>query len=171
MPHTVGSPSRRARWPWLLAFVAIAALAAYALRTPEPLRTAIALASAVCGPADERTALLERHLASKLELRVTDADGESSTHTYERAELALALAEWNAARPGCVFTLEEQHLGSESAGARWVEGTITYSDSQPSDIHGERRSVRARFSMTSEVPVLERLVLGAPERREPEARP
>ena len=48
---------------------------------------------------------------------------------------------------------------------------LEYSDSQPSDLHGRRRSLRALFREVGGEQRLERLVLGPVERRLPEARP
>lgn len=170
---------------WVLAVLGCAVIAYYACRTPEPARTALALASGLCsGSRAERQDLISAHVAPVLEIEVA---GEE-TRSLARRALAQQLDELRAHSRGCELSLRDWEVRSGTGGAAWVEGVIEYSASQPSDLHALRRRVRALFAPASarsegrrgsdgrprsdtQGPQLERVVLGRLERREPEARP
>ena len=73
--------------------------------------------------------------------------------------------------PRCSFSLDDWTIRDASAGSAWLEGRLEWSGSQPSDLHAERRPVRALFREVDGEQRLERMVLGPVERRLPEARP
>jgi hypothetical protein len=152
--------------------VAGAALAAYFIfRTPEPARTGLDLVALVCARSPERAAALERHVAEPLELVVPPEDALEGDRAMSHSALTAELTRLDVFFPGCSFSLEDWTIRPGSAGSAWLEGTLAYSDSQPSDLHGQRRPLRALFADSGGVWRLERVVLGRVERRVPEARP
>jgi hypothetical protein len=160
---------RDAAWA---AGVAVAAVAAFFIfRTPEPARTGLDLVALVCTRSAERAAALERHVAEPLELVVPPEDALDEDRAMSRAALANELTRLDVFHPGCSFSLEDWAIRPGSPGTAWLEGTLEYSDSQPSDLHGQRRPLRALFRDAGEVWRLERVVLGRVERTLPEARP
>jgi hypothetical protein len=152
--------------------VAGAAVAAYFFfRTPEPARTGLDLVALVCTQSPERAAALERHVAEPLELVVPAEDALEGDREMSHAALAAELTRLDVFSPGCSFSLEDWTIGAGSAGTAWLDGTLVYSDSQPSDLHGQRRPLRALFGDAGGVWRLQRVLLGRIERRLPEARP
>ena len=183
-----------ALWGALGGAVALAATVFF--REPEPVRTALELVDVACGasPAEQRR-LLEEHIADSLEVAIdpSGADEEEPTAldrlqaglsarsgravddasevSWTPAELSSKLAELNALSPHCQLNLHDYSVHPGSDGTEWLEGDLDYSDSQPGDLHAERRRVRAQFRQNGDRVHLERLLLGKVERRVPEARP
>jgi hypothetical protein len=165
-------------------------------RDPEPARTALELVDVACGasPAAQRR-LLEEHVADELRIEIDDSgedegepsaldrvqaglslrsartDDDASEFTWTQAELRQKLAELNALSPHCRLSLSNYSLHTAHDGSEWVHGELDYSASQPGDLHAERRRVRAQFRRSGDQVQLQRLLLGAVERRVPEARP
>ena len=154
---------------WALGITGAAVAAYFVFRTPEPARTGLALLDLVCSRSAARAEAVQRHVAEPLELALP-AGEDDGPRTLSHAELMGRLAELDALAPGCVFELEEWTIRGGS-GAVWHEGMLVYSDSQPSDLHGRRRPLRAFFREDGGTWQLERAVLGPRERRLPEARP
>jgi len=149
--------------------IGVAALAAYFIfRTPEPARTGLELIALVCERSPERAEALVRHVADPLQLLVPE---EGAERTLSQSDLGDELARLDAFFPGCSFNLVEWSIRPGARGAAWLEGELWYSDSQPSDLHGQRRPLRALFREEGGQQRLERVVLGPVERRLPEARP
>jgi len=149
-----------------------AAVGAFFLfRTPEPARTGLTLLDAVCGKADERRSMIERHVAEPLELSLVDVSAEVDERQYSRQELGQELARLDTLWPACAFSLHDWRIRAHGKDAHWLEGELEYSDSQPSDLHGRRRPLRALFREVEGGYRLERVSLGSLERRLPEARP
>lgn len=162
-------------WPdllWALG-IAVAAVAAFFLfRTPEPARTGLELVRVVCGSAEERRELFERHVLDPLEVRALEpSEALEAEREYSREELSRELAALNAVWPSCSFSLNDWKVRPHTRGAEWLEGTLEYSASEVTDLHRQRREVRALFRDVDGQPRLERLVLGELERSLPEARP
>jgi hypothetical protein len=152
--------------------VAGAALAAFFIfRTPEPARTGLDLVALVCTRSPERAAALERHVAEPLELVVPPEDALAGDSELSHAALAAELTRLDVFSPGCSFRLEDWTIRAASPDTAWLEGVLEYSSSEPSDLHGQRRSLRALFGDADGVWRLERVVLGRIERNLPEARP
>jgi hypothetical protein len=160
---------RDAAWAAGVAGAAVAAF--FIFRTPEPARTALELVALMCRQSPERGAALERHVTEPLELVVPPEDALEEDRAMSHTALAAELTRLDVFAPGCSFSLEDWTLRAGSAGTTWLEGTLAYSDSQPSDLHGLRRPLRALFRDAGGVWRLERLVLGRLERTLPEARP
>lgn len=178
---------------WLTAVLGGAVFAYHACQAPEPARTALTLASAVCDAAPrDREQLIAAHVAPVLE--VEDAEQGAEVRSWSRAELSAKLRELDVMRPSCEVSLRDWELRAPTRGAVWVEGVLDYSASQPSDLHALRRNVRALFSAppaehratadergegprrdssrsSEENLVLTRLELGPVQRHDPEARP
>jgi hypothetical protein len=152
--------------------VAVAAVAAFFIfRTPEPARTGLDLVALVCSRSPERAKAVEQHVAEPLQLIVPSEDALPVEGELSRASLVAELARLDAFVQGCSFSLEDWTIRPGSAGNAWLEGTLEYSNSQPSDLHGQRRPLRASFAEVAGVWRLERLVLGRAEKALPEARP
>lgn len=156
---------------WAIGVLAAAVAAFFLFRTPEPARTGLDLIALVCSRTPERAAALERHVAEPLELVVPPEDALESDHEMSRAALAAELTRLDVFAPGCSFRLDDWTTHVGTPGTAWLEGTLEYSESQPSDLHGQRRSLRALFRDVGGVQRLERVVLGRAERSLPEARP
>jgi hypothetical protein len=167
---------------WAVGVAGAATAAFFIFRTPEPARTGLDLVALTCSPSAERAAALERHVAEPLELVVPPEDALESDLEMSHAALAAELARldtflgWGAQNgkqrfSGCSFSLEDWTIRPAAGGKAWLEGILEYSDSQPSDLHGQRRTMRALFGEAAGVWRLERLVLGRVERSLPEARP
>lgn len=157
---------------WAVGIAATATLVYFASHTPEPARTGLDLVAAVCeGDGRERAELIEAHVVATLEVWSSDGVGDEQARTLERRQLVAELLAFNAARPHCACSLEDWRTRPEDNGSQWLEGTLEYSDSQASDLHVQRRPLRALFRDVASQPRLERLVLGPIERRQPEARP
>jgi len=174
---------------------AVALGATLLFRDPEPARTALELVDVACGasPAEQRR-LLKEHVADALSIEI-DQSGEDedepsvieraqaglsagparrnddSEFTWTQTELSMKLAELNALSPNCRLSLSNYSLHAGSDGSEWLDGDLDYSASQPGDLHAERRRLRAQFRRNGDDVHLERLLLGAVERRVPEARP
>lgn len=130
---------------WLTAVLGSAVFAYHACGTPEPARTALTLASALCEAAPrEREQLIAAHVAPVLEIE--DAEQGSDVRSWSRAELSAKLREMEELRRGCEVSLRDWEIRTPTRGAAWVEGILEYSASQPSDLHAVRRKVRASFS-------------------------
>jgi hypothetical protein len=156
---------------WGVGVAAAAVAAFFIFRTPEPARTALDLVALACSPSPDRNAAVERHVAEPLQLIVPSEGALPGEGELSRASLVAELGRLNAFVQGCSFSLEDWTIRAGSAGNAWLEGTLEYSNSQPSDLHGQRRPLRASFAEVSGVWRLERLVLGRAERNLPEARP
>jgi len=165
-------------------------------RDPEPARTALELVDVACGasPAEQRR-LLKEHIADTLQVEIDHGgedddepsaleraraglsprsartDDDASEFTWTQAEVSQKLAELNALSPHCRLSLSNYSLHAASDGSEWLQGDLDYSASQPGDLHAERRRVRAQFRRSGDDVRLEHLLLGAVERRVPEARP
>jgi hypothetical protein len=161
---------------WAGLAVLCAVVTYYACQTPEPTRTALELAAAACDttPSQQRQ-LLERHVAPDVEIEIADRGVEIKS----RDELARRLGELRGMRGRgfrCQIELRDVTLEPASGGGAWLEATLQWSDSQPSDLHARPRPLRALFreSKGSEgdaVQRLERARVGEAVRSEPEARP
>lgn len=162
---------------WAGLALVCAVVSYYACQTPEPTRTALELAAAVCdAPASEQKRLIERHVAPRVELEISDRGDELLT----RDELARALLSlrglWGRGRGGCELELHDVRLERAGGGGTWLEATLQWSDSQPSDLHARRRPLRALFRESpaasgGDTQRLERVRIGPALRSEPEARP
>jgi hypothetical protein len=166
----MAGPGRQEAW-WALGVCGAAVAAFFAFRTPEPALTGLTLVESICGAASERMQLFERHVADPLAVSLRDVPDLGGELSYSRAELRDEVARLVAAWPSCAFSLDDWRIREQADGGEWLEGVLVYSESQPGDLHGERRSLRALFRTRSGVQQLERLILGARERRLPEARP
>lgn len=150
----------------------LAALAAYFIfRTPEPARTGLDLIDLVCSRSSERAQAVAQHVADPLELSFPEGEVSEPERQLSRRDVAEELARLDAFATGCSFSLDDWSIRAGTPPSAWLEGVLTYSQSQPGDLHGQRRPLRARFSERSGVQRLERVVLGPIERRLPEARP
>jgi hypothetical protein len=151
--------------------IGVAALAAYFIfRTPEPARTGLELVARVCERSPARAEAVALHVADPFELVVPEDDA-GTERTLSHADLAAELARLDAFFPGCAFSLVEWSIRPGARGTAWLEGSLEYSDSQPSDLHGQRRPLRMLFREERGKQRLVRAVLGPVERRLPEARP
>lgn len=153
--------------------IVIAAVAAFFLfRTPEPARTGLTLVAAVCGDPAERRALIERHVARALDVRAADAiTGSDGQRELSHSDLERELAKLDAMWPACTFSLKDWVIRPHTSAANWLEGSLEYSASEATDLHAQRRPLRALFREVGGEQRLERLLLGEPERHLPEARP
>jgi hypothetical protein len=156
---------------WAIGVSGAAIAAFFLFRTPEPARTGLELCALVCSRTPERAAALERHVAEPLELVVPPEDALEGDRELSRTALAAELTRLDVFFPGCSFRLEDWTTRAGAPGTAWLEGTLEYSDSEPSDLHRQRRSLRALFREAGGVQRLERVVLGRVERNLPEARP
>jgi hypothetical protein len=156
---------------WAVAIGGLATAAFFVFRTPEPAQTGLELIALVCSPTPERAAAVQRHVAEPLELALPAEDTPDAERTYTHAALLADLEQHDAYFPGCSYALDNWVIRAAPPGAAWLEGTLVFSDSQPSDLHGQRRPVRALFREVGGEQRLERVILGAVERRLPEARP
>jgi hypothetical protein len=154
---------------WGLGIGAAATLAYFVFRTPEPARTGLDLVALLCDRSPERAQAVARSVADPLSLVLPEeeADGE---RTLSHTDIGAELERLDTFFGGCAFSLQDWSLRSGSGGT-WLEGTLEYSDSQPSDLHGQRRPLRALFRGDEAGYRLSRVVLGPLERRLPEARP
>jgi hypothetical protein len=170
----MGLPVKSFGWrdvAWAIGVSAAAVAAFFLFRTPEPARTGLELVALICSQTPERAAALERHVAEPLELVVPPEDALEGDRALSRAALAAELTRLDVFFPGCSFRLDDWTTRAGAPGTAWLEGMLEYSQSQPSDLHGQRRSLRALFRETDGVQRLERVVLGRVERHLPEARP
>jgi hypothetical protein len=160
---------------WALAIAAAALGAWFFFRTPEPARTGLDLIASVCARRSSRLEAVERHVADPLELSASPGAEPEGEHTLSHVELHARLDELSALAPDCAFELEDWSIRPGPSGSAWLEGELVYSDSQPSDLHARRRSLRALFREVNasgeKLQRLERVVLGPFERHLPEARP
>jgi hypothetical protein len=156
---------------WVLGVGGAAVAAFFAFRTPEPALTGLTLVESVCGAPAERMQLFGRHVADPLSVTFRDQPDMEGERSYSRAELRDEVARLVAAWPSCAFSLEDWRIGEQADGGEWLEGVLVYSASQPGDLHGQRRSLRALFRVRAGVQQLEQLIVGPRERRLPEARP
>jgi hypothetical protein len=161
------------RWDalWAVGIGGLAAAAFFAFRTPEPAQTGLDLIALVCSPTAERTAAVQHHVAEPLELAFPPGEALDGERTYTHASLLADLEQLDAYFPGCSYGLENWGIRAAPPGAAWLEGTLVFSDSQPSDLHGQRRPLRALFREVGGEQRLQRVILGPLERRLPEARP
>ena len=149
-----------------------AALGSFMLfRTPEPARTGLELVAVACGSRAERAQWVGRHMAAPLAVNIAELSDTGGEQSYSPEGILLELEQLNAAWPQCAFSLHDWAIQPAANGSAWLEGSLEYSESQPSDLHGRRRAVRALFRDVADTPRLERLRVGPVERREPEARP
>lgn len=156
---------------WAAGIGAAAVAAFFAFRTPEPARTALLLLDRVCERSPERGAAIARHLAEPLELTFPPDEASQAERQLSHADVAIELDRLNRFFPSCSFRLDDWSISDAAGGAAWLEGTLEYSESQPSDLHGQRRPLRALFREVGGEQRLERVLLGPVERRLPEARP
>ncbi|MEO8184595.1 MAG: hypothetical protein ABI895_37780 [Deltaproteobacteria bacterium] len=165
------------RWGWRRALRWAALPAALLLgflvvRTPEPARTAFALVAGVCGVGSEsaRARLLDTYVAERLTLELEDDEQRWSRRRLTRHELLEQLAELDLWHPRCQLELELTEVRG-AQGAERLDGELLFSDSQAGDLHAEGRSVSAQFETVGGQRRLVRVLLFAPQRRLPEARP
>jgi hypothetical protein len=152
--------------------IGAAAVAAFVLfRTPEPARTGLSLVDLVCERTPERAAAIARHLAEPLELALPPDDALQAERQLSHAEVATELDRLDRLFPRCSFSLDDWTIRDAAGGSAWLEGVLEYSESQPSDLHGRRRPLRALVREVAGEQRLERVLLGPVERRLPEARP
>lgn len=154
---------------WGLGIGAAATVAYFFFRTPEPARTGLELVALLCERSPERAQAVARHVADPLALLVPEEEA-GEERRLSHADISAELERLDAFFPGCAFSLQDWSLRPGSGGT-WLEGTLEYSYSQPSDLHGQRRPVRALFREGDAGQRLSRVVLGPLERRLPEARP
>lgn len=176
MPTTPQLPPRETRQRWhrpaaVAALIAVIAIGLFVLRTPEPARTAFALAESVCGDRSQRPRELQLHVAERLTLELEDDEHAWSKQRLSREELGAQLEQLDLAWPDCQLQLEAWSVQSPAAGSEWLDGQLELSQSQVNDLHAEVRSLHAEFRVDGEQRRLERVRLGAAERRLPEARP
>lgn len=156
---------------WAAGIAAAAVAAFFAFRTPEPARTALLLLDLVCERSPERAAAIAAHVADPLDLELPDDEVMEAERELSHGDLARELDRFDRFFPRCSFSLEDWEIRNGAAGSAWVEGVLEYSESQPSDLHGKRRLLRALFREVGGEQRLERVLLGPIERRLPEARP
>jgi hypothetical protein len=154
---------------WGLGIGAAATAAYFFFRTPEPARTGLELIALVCERSPERAQAVARFVADPLALVLPEEEA-GGERTLSHTDIGAELERLDTFSRGCAFSLQDWSLRSGSGGT-WLEGTLEYSDSQPSDLHGQRRPLRALFRANGEGHRLSRVVLGPLERRLPEARP
>lgn len=174
MPSSSPPPSPRQRWQRpavVAALIAVLAVGLFVLRTPEPTRTAFALAESVCGDRGQRPRELGAHVAERVVVEIEDEEQGWSKRRLSREELSAQLEQLDLAWPDCQLQLEAWSVQSPAAGSEWLDGQLVLSQSQVNDLHAEVRSLHAEFRVVGEQRRLERLRLGAAERRLPEARP
>lgn len=156
-------------WPvYVLLGIALLGVVLIVGGEPEPLRTARALAAAVCPPARgafERD-VLERHLAERVELSVADGD----EGTYERAELLERIFELRVRFPSCSVDIARAVTVEEGPEPR-VLGELELSEMGAPNVHADRREVAAVFRRVGDDYRLLRLRIGARRYEPPEARP
>jgi hypothetical protein len=166
--------SKDGRRLWIGSALLLAALVgAVLLRTPEPARTALSLASSLCGERSprEREHEIAEHVAEYLLVDIEDTEAGWLSLRYSRAELFEQLAQFDAARPRCQLQLDDWSIQSAADGSEWLSAELEFSESQAGDLHAERRSLRAQFRSDAARRRLERVRLSAPRRHLPEARP
>lgn len=156
---------------WAVGIAAAAVAAHFIFRTPEPARTGLDLLALVCHRSPERAAVLARHVAEPLELTFPPDDVAGSSRELSRDELASEIERLERFFPRCSFSLEDWTTRAAGPGSAWLEGVLEFSGSQPSDLHRQRRPLRALFREVRGEQRLTRVVLGPVERRLPEARP
>ncbi|HTV22594.1 MAG TPA: hypothetical protein VMG12_28090 [Polyangiaceae bacterium] len=156
---------------WAAGICAAAVAAFFVFRTPEPARTGLWLIDLVCERSPERAAAIAQHVADPLELTLPPDDVMESERQLSRADVTTELARLDLFLPRCSFGLDDWSIRDGSGGSAWLEGVLEYSDSQPGDLHGRRRPMRALFREVGGEQRLERVWLGPIERRLPEARP
>ena len=156
---------------WAVGVLGAAVGAFFLFRTPEPARTMLDLIDLTCTPSAARAEAISRHVLDPLQLILPPEEAAEGELELSHGELAHKLEQLDVMYPGCSFRLEDYAVRPGAGGAAWLDGMLEYSDSQPSDLHGRRRSLRALFREVGGEQRLERLVLGPVERRLPEARP
>ena len=156
---------------WAVGVLGAAVAAFFLFRTPEPARTGLDLIDLLCTPSAARGEAIARHVLEPLQLILPPEDAADGELQLSRDELGQKLAWLDVAFPGCSFRLEDWNIRPGAGSAAWLEGMLEYSNSQPSDPHGRRRSLRMLFREVGGAQRLERVVLGPVERRLPEARP
>ena len=166
---------KRRGWRRALPWVALPALPLigyFAFRTPEPARTAFALVEAVCNvrSARARDLLLDAYVAESPTLQLEDDDHGWSKRRLTRDELREQLDQILLAHPRCQLELEVTGVRGPE-GSEWLTGELQFSESQAGDLHAEWRSVQVHFETVLGRRQLERVLLFAPERSLPEARP
>jgi hypothetical protein len=162
------------RWAdaaWALGISAAAVAAFFIFRTPEPARTGLLLVDLVCERSPERAAAVAQHLAESLELALPPDDALEPERQLSHADVEAELDRLDTLFPRCSFSLDDWTIREAAGGSAWLEGVLEYSESQPSDLHGRRRPLRALFREVGGEQRLERVLLGPVERRLPEARP
>jgi hypothetical protein len=153
------------------ALLTVLAVGLFVLRTPEPARTAFALAESVCADRGQRPRELGAHVAEQVIVEIEDDERGWSKQRLSREELSAQLEQLDLAWPDCQLQLEAWSVQSPAAGSEWLDGQLVLSQSQVNDLHAEARSLHAEFRVDGEQRRLQRLRLGAAERRLPEARP
>jgi hypothetical protein len=176
VPSSSNRPPQDARQRWqrpaaVAALVAVVAVGFFVLRTPEPTRTAFALAESVCADRAQRPRELRAHVAERVTFEIEDDEHGWSKQRISREELSAQLEQLDLAWPNCQLQLEAWSVQSPAAGSEWLDGQLELSQSQVNDLHAEVRSVHAEFRIDGELRRLERVRLGAAERRLPEPRP
>jgi hypothetical protein len=156
---------------WAVGISAAAVAAFFVFRTPEPARTALFLLDLLCERSPERNAAVARHLAEPLELTFPPDEVMEAERQLSHAEVATELDRLARSFPRCSFSLDDWSISDAAGSSAWLEGVLEYSESQPSDLHGQRRPLRALFREVGGEQRLERVLLGPVERRLPEARP
>jgi len=160
---------RASRWAALPALLLVGV---FAFRTPEPVRTAFALVAGVCNARSQfvRDRLLDSYVAECPTLQVEDDEHVWSKRRLTRDELLEQLDQVVLWHPRCQLELEVTGV-SGAEGSEWLEGELQFSESQAGDLHAEWRSLIAHFETVGGRRKLARLMLFAPERSLPEARP
>jgi hypothetical protein len=156
---------------WAVGVSAAAVAAFFIFRTPEPARTGLMLVELICERSPERAAAVARHLAEPIELTFPPDDTLEAERQLSHADVAAELGRLDRTLPRCSFSLDDWTIRDAASGSAWLEGVLEYSESQPFDLHGQRRPLRALFREVGGEQRLERVLLGPVERRVPEARP
>jgi hypothetical protein len=156
---------------WAVGVGAAAIGAFFVFRTPEPARTALLLVDLLCEHSPERAAAVARHVSNPVELQFPPDDVMEAERQLSHTDVAVELDRLDRFFPRCSFSLDDWTIRKASGGAAWLEGMLEYSDSQPGDLHGQRRPLSALFREVGGAQRLERVQLGPVERRLPEARP
>jgi hypothetical protein len=156
---------------WAVGIGAAAVVAFFVFRTPEPARTGLYLLDLVCERTPERRAAFSRHLAEPLEVRFPPDEALGAERELSHADVEAELDRLARFFPRCSFNLDDWSISDGAGSSAWLEGVLEYSESQPSDLHGQRRPLRALFRELGGEQRLERVLIGPVERRVPEARP
>ena len=143
----------------------------FAVRTPEPARTAFALVAGVCNTSSPRARarLLDAFVAEYVNLQIEDEHGWTQRR-LRRDELSEQLDEILMGHPRCQLELEVSAVSAVGSSEQ-LAGKLQFSESQAGDLHAESRGVVVLFETVRGERRLASVVLSARARSLPEARP